>query len=680
INANGATGGGTVRLGGEYLGGIDTGIAPALRFNSQRTLVDRNSLIRVNATNTGAGGRVIVWADDTTGFYGRITGRGATERGGFVEVSGKVNLDFDGRVELPGANGLFGTLLLDPTNITIQNPPGNGDALLPDILVGDVPLAMTISVGALAAISPNTNISLAASNNITINPGVPLVLPDCTVGICGTISFTAGGVFNGAGPVIQARGRDLSITATNITTSVVQTNITLPGRNGGSVTFNATSGNINSSVITSGSDSGIGGAINLTATGNINNTTVLGSGSSSGTSGAMTFNAGGSITLTNADTINTNGNSGAISLTAGNDIDAGTLVSITDNGNGGAINLTAGNNINIATVIDTHSNVTGNGGAINLNAANNIIVIGAGLFSFGTSGNGGAINLTAQGNIIAPDVNTRSTGANGGAVTFNAPQGSITTGTITSLSSTGPGNGGAVNLTSQGNISTSDISSYSNGGNGGAVNLTSQGNISSASIFSYGTGGGNTSGNINVNAANFVRVPNSAICNGLASSLCSAGLGGAGNGAITIRHGGGITTPFTISNASINGTAAAINAGVGASTIPITTIVPAPPAINNYGTNISIITDAPEPPPEVPLDLLLLLINPRPPVTPDTVVVGTPPEPEPIAETPIPIPSPSPIPSPVPTPSPLPTPTPIPIPIPILVPSPTPTPNLSPPP
>ncbi len=68
INANGATGGGTVRLGGEYLGGINTGIAPALRFNSQRTLVDRNSFISANATTTGAGGRVIVWADDTTGF------------------------------------------------------------------------------------------------------------------------------------------------------------------------------------------------------------------------------------------------------------------------------------------------------------------------------------------------------------------------------------------------------------------------------------------------------------------------------------------------------------------------------------------------------------------------------------------------------------------------------------
>ena len=68
INANGATGGGTVRLGGEYLGGRDTGIAPAMRFNSQRTLVDRNSFISANATVTGEGGRVIVWADQNTGI------------------------------------------------------------------------------------------------------------------------------------------------------------------------------------------------------------------------------------------------------------------------------------------------------------------------------------------------------------------------------------------------------------------------------------------------------------------------------------------------------------------------------------------------------------------------------------------------------------------------------------
>jgi hypothetical protein len=72
------------------------------------------------------GGRVIVWADETTRFNGNITARGGlfSGNGGFAEVSGKQSLDFQGLVDLRSTFGIAGTLLLDPTDITISDRCG----------------------------------------------------------------------------------------------------------------------------------------------------------------------------------------------------------------------------------------------------------------------------------------------------------------------------------------------------------------------------------------------------------------------------------------------------------------------------------------------------------------------------------------------------------------------------
>jgi filamentous hemagglutinin family protein len=620
INANGATGGGTVRLGGEYLGGINTGIAPALRFNAQRTLVDRNSLIRVNATNTGAGGRAIVWADDTTGFYGRITGRGATERGGFVEVSGKVNLDFDGRVELPGANGLFGTLLLDPTDITIQAGAGNGDALLPNVLVGDLPANMTIDAAALAAILASTNISLAASNSITFT--TPVTFAACTVGACGAISFTAGGAFNSGGNNIRADGRDLSITAANITTGDLRTSILTPLRNGGNITLNATSGNVLTGSLDSGSFSGNGGGVNLTSTGGNITTGALASSSNNGNGGLVNLNApSGNVVIANSTSGSLSAISGAVSINAGGDITARANTS-TASGTGGGITLTAGGNINVNAL----------------------------LFSGAGTGTAGAINLTAGGNIIAA----------GAGISSNTTGGSNA--------------GGVINLTAGGNINAGNLFSDSNSGNAGAIGLTAlNGNISVDIISAQSlTGGAGIGGNVNVNAGNlFFATGDFAARDATQASITTQG--GAGGGAITITHGGGVITPFLVTNATNNGTFRAITSGAGANTVSNTSVPLV--AINNYGTNISIRTTLPVATPTIDLALLQLLTNPAAPATPTPVVVGTPPAPEilPMVELPNPLPS-LPLVPPAVTPvAILPTPAPV-----VPVPSPQPNPQPSP--
>jgi filamentous hemagglutinin family protein len=115
VDASGARGGGAVLVGGDYQG------SNARVQNAQRTYVDAAAAIKADAAASGDGGKVIVWADDVTRFYGTISAQGgaASGNGGTVEVSGKGTLDFNGSVNTLAANGRAGTLLLDPTNIEV---------------------------------------------------------------------------------------------------------------------------------------------------------------------------------------------------------------------------------------------------------------------------------------------------------------------------------------------------------------------------------------------------------------------------------------------------------------------------------------------------------------------------------------------------------------------------------
>ena len=116
IDVSAPAGGGTVLIGGDFQG---RGVVP----NAKRTYVGDNVTINADALTNGNGGKVIVWADEVTGFYGNISARGGIDsgNGGLVEVSGKEHLIFRGNVNTSAVNGLPGILLLDPTNITIAD-------------------------------------------------------------------------------------------------------------------------------------------------------------------------------------------------------------------------------------------------------------------------------------------------------------------------------------------------------------------------------------------------------------------------------------------------------------------------------------------------------------------------------------------------------------------------------
>ena len=166
IDASGLTGGGSVLVGGDFQG------RNAEVQNAWRTYVGAEASIKADAIESGHGGKVIVWADDITRAYGTISARGGPQGGdgGFVEVSGKNQLDFAARVDASAPMGAAGTLLLDPTNITVANA---GVATTTQVdAFADAGGTLSISPATLNA--AGTTVVLQATQDITVNDTVNL--------------------------------------------------------------------------------------------------------------------------------------------------------------------------------------------------------------------------------------------------------------------------------------------------------------------------------------------------------------------------------------------------------------------------------------------------------------------------------------------------------------------------
>ena len=119
VDVSGVSGGGEVLIGGNYLG---QGPEP----NASATVLAPGSKVKADALSSGDGGRVIVWSDEYTGFYGDITAKGSsTGNGGFVETSSKDNLQAFGNVSAGGGLSA-GQWLLDPRNVQIAGAEANG--------------------------------------------------------------------------------------------------------------------------------------------------------------------------------------------------------------------------------------------------------------------------------------------------------------------------------------------------------------------------------------------------------------------------------------------------------------------------------------------------------------------------------------------------------------------------
>lgn len=529
IEASGPDGGGTVRIGGDYRG---EGNVP----NAKMTYVDAKSSIAANATGTGNGGRVFVWADNTTAFLGSISATGVSESnssgvGGLVEVSSKQRLIFNGTVDTSGTNGL-GTLLFDPQNILItDSQEAAGDAAVianSNILASNTPPgqqnnsepSLTISRTALESMSASANLVLEALNDIKIAD-----LADNQLrfqATTGSVTLRADADRNGAGvfsmnsgDTLSTRGGSLSISGSQITAGNLSSN-------GGNISLISPGATVANNISASNPNTGSSGNILLEGL-NVTAQKIDASGSKSS----------GNVTLTARNVLGINslaGGSGNITLT-GNEINLkGDKNSVSGTGLlvlqpwSPSQNIAIGGSGDVGT--NSYLNLTANdleslqngfaGITIGLrNGTGSILIANEVTFydpliiqspqglgtitttSSLTGADNASITLKAEGNIRTGNITTNNQEIRINSTAGNVTTGQLHTGTPPSISTAVNSSqlprseGGDVSVTAEGKVTTGTIDTR--GDRAGNVTLTGRGAVTVGAIEA---GGSQTGGNI----------------------------------------------------------------------------------------------------------------------------------------------------------------------------------------
>ncbi len=179
IEATGATGGGTVLVGGQAKGAGDM-------YQATTVTMAEGASIDASATSKGDGGTVVLWsnihdASAKTTAQGQIAARGGAQggNGGFVETSG-ASLKVDGiRVDTSaaaGKGGVTGEWLLDPYDLTVDASAAS--TISTNLGTSNVTLLTTASsasgpgvqnASGSGDITVNSNISWASGNRLTLN-------------------------------------------------------------------------------------------------------------------------------------------------------------------------------------------------------------------------------------------------------------------------------------------------------------------------------------------------------------------------------------------------------------------------------------------------------------------------------------------------------------------------------
>jgi filamentous hemagglutinin family protein len=271
INVSGNAGGGQAIIGGNFHGA-------GLQANSSATNIDAASRVNADAINTGNGGTISVWSDNTTVMGGTLTARGGAHSGdgGFIETSGNhLILTDTAYVNTLATNGKTGMWLLDPINWTIATTGGD-----------ETPAQVTTSLASSDRTIDATN-DITVSNAITWTTSQTLTLDagnDININAAITGS-TAGAKLN------LVAGHDVLIANTGTLTT-----------SGAGNQINITAGNnINAIAATFTSSDSVNNQVNLTAGNNVDVGTVTTTGSASFIAGN---NGSGAGTVTIGTAVN----------------------------------------------------------------------------------------------------------------------------------------------------------------------------------------------------------------------------------------------------------------------------------------------------------------------------------------------------------------------------------------
>ncbi|MBL8652722.1 MAG: hypothetical protein JNJ97_00890, partial [Alphaproteobacteria bacterium] len=442
LDASGDAGGGTVLVGGNYQGNGPEANAKMVYMDA-RAVIDASSAL-------ADGGRVILWSDEATRNAGHIDVSGAVN-GGFIEVSSKGFLDFRGTVGLRGASGNAGSLLLDPTDITITAGASSGD------MSGASPFA-----GSNA--SSNLDVSVL---NAALTGGIVTITTASGGAGTGNIDITAG-IVNGAANttlVLRADGAITIGSGGSISSGGYLLNVSL--RAGGNIVVGGSGINTLGGYVETTGTSGAG-----YAGGSFTNTAAINLGT-----GNLTLGITGAITFSQSIT-----SSGTVALAAGGAINQtyGIL---------GAPNLILGGTgaITLNESTNTFANITLNRTGTTTNVSLNTSVtpnvqtstLGTGVFFLG------GVGFTQSGAIVQ-DALADSATIQGNSGTVTLSQANIWTGDVTVL-------GDTINVTNDQSFNIASSANLNLLSNGNIIidrNLVATGSGSMNMIFNTRKGGG----------------------------------------------------------------------------------------------------------------------------------------------------------------------------------------------
>ncbi|OLT59707.1 CHAT domain-containing protein [Moorena bouillonii] len=246
-----------------------------VKLNANRTFVSRDSVIKADGEAANRdGGRVTVWSEETTAFYGEITARGAQEQtsqagsdrtpdGGTVEISSQQTLIFDGKkVDVTAPVGENGTITFDHNNITIVPGTGIAGQQLADNPLGFDVMEILSGDGGTSGFTLGANALEQVLGNIVLNASNDITAPNLSLNFSGDITIDGVNVTLGD---IKTNGGAITITASE-TLSTQELNSSTTVGKGGDVTLNG--GNIDVSWINAqGASDRKGGNVEITTEG-----------------------------------------------------------------------------------------------------------------------------------------------------------------------------------------------------------------------------------------------------------------------------------------------------------------------------------------------------------------------------------------------------------------------------
>ncbi|WP_213302384.1 filamentous hemagglutinin N-terminal domain-containing protein [Paraburkholderia sacchari] len=444
LNASGAAGGGSVRVGGGA-----AGADPTIR-NADAVWMDPNAQVHADAITNGNGGHIVAYGTTAARLYGTLSARGGAQGGdgGLVETSGGTLDVNSATIDASAAHGKGGQWLLDPNDVvicgeclvpgstivlagTIVSQLNNGTSVTVITAGGNIDvysfttIAKTSGGDATFTLSAGGSITLGYSVSITSTAGrLPMVF-DANVGNSASGNVISLNGMSGSPVTLNSNGGDITIgvkagqpgsfdgASVQISNATIDTRVAQQAANpSGSITIH---GQATSATAFSGrsdlSAVGIYGSTLYTSTGDIEVEGALGSGTSNSVNGVYISSMSGqtSTLATGTGTIRLYGvgtdTSGASYDVSGVAIDQGSSIST---GTGGAIDIRG------ALVDGRPAGTTlGDQGVL------------LGVSTLSTSG--GAISIAGSSNAASPGVVMSSVidGTSVGTVTISGTQGTV---------------------------------------------------------------------------------------------------------------------------------------------------------------------------------------------------------------------------------------------------------------